>query len=108
MGKKISKKDRFAEREAQKYASPIASREFILETLEERGQPISHKQLSKQLKLTSEEDQEALRRRLSAMVRDGQLLQNRRGAYGLINKMELVRGRVVGHKDGFGFVIPED
>src|SRR5690606_1203563 len=38
----------------------------------------------------------------------GQLLQNRRNTYGLVEKMELIRGLVVGHKDGFGFLIPDD
>lgn len=42
------------------------------------------------------------------MVRDGQLHQNRRGAYGLLSKMELISGYVIGHKDGYGFVIPDD
>ena len=41
------------------------------------------------------------------MVRDGQLLCSRKGAFGLINKMDLIKGRVQGHPDGFGFLIPE-
>lgn len=39
------------------------------------------------------------------MVRDGQLLCSRKGAFGLIDKMDLVKGRVQGHPDGFGFLI---
>ena len=35
-------------------------------------------------------------------------MSNRRGVYGLVNKMDLVKGRIVGNKDGFGFVVPED
>ncbi len=108
MVKKLTKKDRYAAREAQNYEHPIASREYILEILKERGRPISERQLRTELNLEGEEAQEALRRRLLAMVRDGQLLLNRRGAYGLIDEMELIRGYVVGHKDGFGFVVPED
>ncbi len=50
----------------------------------------------------------ALERRLGAMVRDGQLLRNRREAFCLVNKRDLVAGRVIGHPDGFGFVKPED
>lgn len=107
MGKKLNQ-DQYAEREAQKYEHPIASREYILELLTERGRPVTHKQLITELGLTSAEDQEALRRRLLAMVRDGQLMQNRRGAFGLIDKMELISGYVIGHKDGFGFVVPDD
>src|SRR5690242_14238404 len=107
MGKKIHK-DRYAEREAQKYEHPIPSREYILSLLAERGRPATYRQLSIELNVETETEQEALRRRLAAMVRDGQLLQNRRGAFGLLSKMELISGHVVGHKDGFGFVVPEE
>ena len=108
MGKKSKKKDRFAEREAQKYDNPIPSREFILEYLEERGRPASFHQIAEELHLTEPDNKEALRRRLIAMSRDAQLYENRRGMYGLIAKMELIPGRVIGHKDGFGFVVPDD
>ena len=108
MGKKVDKEqDQYAEREAQKYEHPIPSREFILDLLAARGEPATRKQLAFELKLESDDQLEALRRRLAAMVRDGQIMQNRRGAYGPIDKMELIIGRVTGHKDGFGFVIPE-
>lgn len=108
MGKKKHKKDQFAEREAQKYESPIPSREFIIEHLNELGRPASFHQLAEELELHNSDQIEALRRRLLAMVRDGQLHQNRRNAYGLITKMELIPGYVIGHKDGFGFVVPDD
>jgi ribonuclease R len=107
MGKR-NKKDKYAEREAKKYDHPIPSREFILELLTEKGQPVSYRQMLMELKLESSQEQEALRRRILAMVRDGQLHQNRRGAYGPIGKMELIPGRVIGHKDGYGFVVPDD
>jgi ribonuclease R len=107
MGKR-SKKDNFEDREAQKYENPIPSREFILEHLADRGSPATRKQIILDLNLSSDSDQEAIRRRLSAMVRDGQLHKNRNGAYGLVGKMELVSGRVIGHKDGFGFVVPDE
>src|SRR6185295_4641122 len=98
--KKQHKKDPFAKREAEKYAQPIVSREFLLELLANRGRPLTLKQIAKEVNLTLPEQQEALRRRLQAMVRDGQLLQNRRKAFGLIDKMELIKGYVIGHKDG--------
>ncbi|MCL5272859.1 MAG: ribonuclease R, partial [Gammaproteobacteria bacterium] len=101
------KKDPFAEREAQKYDKPIPSREFILEYLAERGKPATFPQIQQDLNLQSDEEQEALRRRLIAMTRDGQLLKNRKGAYGPLDKMELIAGRVIGHKDGFGFIEPD-
>ncbi len=98
--------DPFANREAEKYDNPIASREFIEELLRKSKGPMSHHALCEKLKLESDDHVEALRRRLIAMERDGQLIKNRKGAYGLIEKMDLIKGRVQGHRDGFGFLIP--
>lgn len=100
--------DPHAQREAEKYENPIPSREFIMERLAETGKPLSHLQLCEALKLTDEDHIEALRRRLRAMERDGQLIQDRRGSYGLVNRMDLIAGRVQGHRDGFGFLIPDE
>lgn len=109
MAKKFkNKKDPHAEREAQKYENPIPSREFILEHLAERGRPATYYDLRDEFGLHTESTEEALRRRLIAMVRDGQLLKNRKGAYGAAASMELIPGRIIGHKDGFGFVVPDD
>jgi len=108
MAKGRSIADPFHDREAQKYAQPIPSREFILEHLAQHGQPASFEQIAAALGLSGEDDLEALRRRLRAMERDGQLIVNRQGDYGLAQKMDLVRGRVVGHPDGFGFLVPDE
>lgn len=102
-----SKDPHFA-REAQKYDRPIPSREYIMDLLGKKGRPMSRQQLAQALKLEDDEGQEALRRRLRAMERDGQLIRNRKGGYGLVSKMDLVRGRVIGHPDGFGFLVPDD
>jgi ribonuclease R len=47
-------------------------------------------------------------RRLDAMARAAQLLQNRRGDWLIPDKANLIRGRVEGHADGFGFLIPDE
>lgn len=103
----FKKTDPYFDREAEKYSSPIPSREYILQYLEHKGRPVSREHLIRALHLKSDEHKEALRRRLIAMERDGQIMSNRRGSYGLIDKLELIKGRVEGHKDGFGFVVPE-
>ncbi len=100
--------DPFYDREKANYSNPIPSREFILQYLEERGQPATRAELIIELGLTHEEAIEALRRRLRAMERDGQLVFNRRGGYCIAKKMALVSGYVTGHKDGYGFLIPDD
>ncbi|WP_079214033.1 ribonuclease R [Ventosimonas gracilis] len=97
-----------AAREAQNYANPIPSRELILKQLEERGAPASREQLQAEFGLSDDEQIEALRRRLRAMERDGQLVYTRRGTYAPVDKLDLVRGRVSGHRDGFGFLLTED
>ncbi|MCF7984970.1 MAG: ribonuclease R [Thiohalocapsa sp.] len=96
------------QREAKKYENPIPSREFILETLTEHQAPMAFEEVAKALDLSSEDDLIALERRLGAMVRDGQLVRNRRDAFCLVNKRDLIAGRVIGHPDGFGFVKPDD
>ncbi len=102
------KVDPFIEREAQKYKKPIPSREFIMQHLAEVGKPLTLSKLAELLNLNEAEDLESLRRRLRAMERDGQLIRNRRKGYGLAKKMDLVRGRVIGHPDGYGFLVPDD
>lgn len=106
--KKKSLPDPHAEREARNYDNPIVSREAIMAWLEEVGVPLQREEIASHFELNGEEPQEALRRRLIAMTRDGQLICTRRGAYGLASRMDLIRGRVSGHRDGFGFLIPED
>ena len=100
--------DPFSSREAEKYDNPIPSREFILEILKQNDRPLTRRQIGKLLGLTGEDQTEALRRRLRAMERDGQLLRNRKSAYGVMSKMNLVTGRIMGHQDGFGFLIPDE
>jgi len=106
--RKNSHRDPFAAREAEKYDNPIPSREYILELLDSADQPVTHEQMCVILKLTDEEQVEALRRRLIAMARDGQLISNRRDAYLRLDKIDVIRGRVQGHRDGYGFVIRAD
>ena len=107
MSKKRST-DPHAQREAEKYENPIPSREFIMDMLDKAGEPLNREQVGKALKLKSPEQREGLRRRLRAMERDGQLIFNRRKQYCLVSKMDLIKGRVIGHPDGFGFLQPEE
>ena len=101
--------DPHAKRESSKYDNPIPSREYILEQLESAGQPLDRKAITDLLGLSEDENAiEALRRRLRAMERDGQLMFTRKKEYALISKMDLLTGRVIGHADGFGFLCPED
>ncbi len=95
------------EREASNYDNPIASRELILQVIHEEG-AMTHERLQDRLKMESYDQKEALRRRLGAMVRDGQLIRNRRDGYVPVNEEDLISGRVIAHPDGFGFLVPDE
>lgn len=99
--------DPHADREAENYANPVPSREFLLDFLAEIGHPIAHSEICSKLSLETAEGVEAMRRRLIAMSRDGQIVINRKGLYGLAASMDLVKGKVQGNRDGFGYFIPE-
>ena len=105
--KKISK-DPYARREGAKYKHPIVSREFILGVLEGGDGPLSLAALHQALDIRFDQAVNALGRRLGAMERDGQIIRNRQNHYLSVTKVNLVRGRVMGHTNGFGFLIPDE
>ncbi|KFN50324.1 hypothetical protein P873_06515 [Arenimonas composti TR7-09 = DSM 18010] len=100
--------DPHAAREAQRYEQPIASREAILELLGDSPGPLSADEIARRLDLTADDRFEALGRRLAAMLRDGQLLVNRRGGYAAARKLDMITGNVIANPDGFGFLKAED
>ena len=92
----------------RKYAFEIASREQLIEVLVNAGKPLNYEQVADQLNMFERDDKyEALGRRLGAMVRDGQIVRNRRGGFLPVDEDNLMRGRVSAHPDGFGFLINE-
>ena len=103
-----TKKDPDAAAEAEKYENPVPSREYILQFMQERGAPVGHAQLCEEMGVWNPESRDALSFRLKAMCRDGQLMSNRRNEFALLDKMSLIKGRVIGHRDGFGFVKPDE
>ena len=99
--------DPFYEREKERYDAPLPSREYILQLLTEAGCPMDVDAFSKQLDIT-EAEQELFQRRLGAMQRDGQIMLNRKKQLCLADKLDLIKGHIEGHPDGFGFVVPEE
>ena len=104
---KIRRADPFFKREQERYQYPLPSREYVLQKLAEAGKPVPLAELLSILDISADE-REMFARRLTAMEREGQLLKNRREAYILPERANLIAGRVQGHKDGFGFLIPDD
>lgn len=100
--------DPHAEREASRYENPIASREVILSVLESSGALYKLPELAHALHIEGEDPLEALRRRVLAMQRDGQLHIDRRGRIGLAQRLDLKRCKVIGHREGYGFAAPAE
>jgi ribonuclease R len=99
--------DPFLEREREQYEHPLPSREYILQILAQHGVPVEQEDLISMLQI-EEHEEELFVRRIRAMERDGQIMRNRKRAICVMEKLDLVKGKVQGHPDGFGFLIPED
>ncbi len=99
--------DPHLEREREQYEHPLPSREFILQVLADQGGPVDQDELLHLLHIELHEE-DLFSRRLRAMERDGQIMRNRKRAICVADKLDLVKGKVQGHPDGFGFMVPED
>lgn len=102
--RKSPPKDPNYAKELAKYDNPIPSREFILQIIREQNSPMSKEEIFAALSISEEEQQEAMRRRLRAMENDGQLVFTKRKCYALPEKLDLLKGMVIGHREGFGFL----
>ena len=100
-------RDPHYEREKKRYDEPLPSREHILDTLHEQGVPVAEDELVELLEVKRTE-RNAFQRRLAAMERDGELMRNRSDAICLVAKLDLMRGVIHGHPDGYGFFIREE
>ncbi|GGK06934.1 ribonuclease R [Luteimonas terricola] len=97
-----------AAREAGRYENPIPSREAILQVLTDADGPLDAEALQQVLGLAEPERAIALDKRLAAMVRDGQILKNRRSGFVPAAKADLIPGTVIANPEGFGFLRPEN
>jgi len=101
-------RDPHAAREARRYEHPIASREAILEWLEERGRPAGLEAIAQAVHAGDARSRDALDKRLRAMLRDGQLLQDRSGDFAPARKLDLIAGSVLANAEGYGFLRPDE
>ena len=86
----------------------LPERSALIAFLDQAGAPVQFTRIADAHALRSSVEQEALQRRLAAMQRDGQIIRTRRGEFGSVDRTDLVTGRVIGHRNGFGFVRPDD
>jgi ribonuclease R len=92
----------------RRYEHKIPSRDEILAAMEQAGQPLKLEALAPRFGIRTEQHRRALEARMRAMVRDGQLLRNRADEYCLTGHLDVVTGTVLAHRDGFGFLRPDD
>ncbi len=89
-------------------APPQISTEQIRSLLAEASRPLTRRALSEALGLDKAQSDALVKPVLERLIAAGEVVRNRRAAYGLAADMDLVRGRISAHPDGFGFVIPAD
>lgn len=96
--------DPYHQQEQQKYDNPIPSREFLLQIIRQHNTPMSKTDILALFPQLDAEQQEGMGRRLRAMENDGQLVFTKRKCYALPEKLDLLKGTVIGHRDGYGFL----
>jgi ribonuclease R len=94
--------------EERRYKHQIPSRDEIMAMMERVGRPVSLEALAPRFDIRTEQHRRALEHRLKAMVRDGQLIRNRAREFCLTRHLDLVTGTVSAHRDGYGFLKPDD
>jgi ribonuclease R len=104
----VTFKDPHAKREAKKYEKPVASRELLLSIIEKSSPPPTYNALAKTLNYQEDHLLVGLKRRLRAMENSGQLIFNKFKQYAIPEESSLLTGKVLGHRDGFGFFAPDD
>ncbi len=108
MTKKKEFFDPYAEQEKRKYENPVPSRQSIIDYLTSLDKSVTLKHLIRATELDDPSAQDALFYRLKAMLRDGQLMQDKRNRYCLMESLDLIDGKIMSHPEGFGFVIPDE
>ena len=95
-------------KQKREYEHPIPSRDAILAAMKKVGRPLALATLAVQVGIKTDPYRKSLEKRLRAMIRDGQLLRNREDEYCITQHLDLVTGCVQSHRDGFGFLKPDD
>lgn len=88
----------------KRYQHPLPARNELLDFLRDAGKPMKIEPLLSGFGLKGQRMRERLMEQLRGMVTAGQIIENRRGEFCLIERLNLITGSVIGHPDGFGFV----
>lgn len=96
--------DPFYSREAKRYNSPIASREYILKLLN-KSRGLSLKQINDKLDYKDSARIQALKNRVHAMERDAQIVLTANQKFIAVSRLERVQGSYLRRRDGSGCVL---
>ena len=84
------------------------TKKVILKIFYNYSRPITLKDIYKKLS-PSRKEKTKIQQILASLEKDGEIIPIRYGrAYGLVKRMELVKGEIELHSDGYGFLIPDD
>ena len=78
----------------------------ILRELTDAGIPLAPAEIASRLSI-GRRQQHLFDACVSTLERDGEILVNRKGELCIVAKLDLIRGTVQGHPDGYGFLVPE-
>ncbi|AYC30097.1 ribonuclease R [Paenisporosarcina cavernae] len=81
---------------------------LLLLMKEDAYKPATVQELEEQLELEYSEEFKELVKTLVQMEEKGFIVRSRSNRYGLPERMNLLRGKFIGHAKGFGFVAPEE
>jgi ribonuclease R len=102
----MSKKKR--EKSAPQRASiPDSYAEEILGAIERAGAPLTLAELRESLAIQGRE-RAAFNAALAELERAGRVVKNRAGSFLAAKRIDVIAGRIEGHRDGHGFLVPDD
>lgn len=93
-------------RSARSQSPPPPSR--VVATLREAGRPLNFDELATRMAGDGKAAGNRLQGQLDELLQAGEIIRNRRDEYCLRERLSLVVGTVTGHRDGHGFVMPDD
>jgi ribonuclease R len=97
---------RRARAERPRAAPPDAYAQEILTALNGAGAPLTPDELAERLEIRGRE-RRAFDDAVAALERSGAAVKNRAGSLLVATRLALVAGRIEGHRDGHGFLIPD-
>jgi ribonuclease R len=109
VSKKKPRKTALRRRNRAERPAPAASQYAaeILEALNRAGAPLMADELASRLEIKKRE-RRAFDQALAALERAGEVVENRAGALLVAKRIALVAGRIEGHPDGHGFLVPDE